>query len=429
MRYLSLLVLCGLAFAQYTPKIPTSAPTDADLYVASHQATSTLNGAINSSVTSVVVATGQGSRFAVNNLVIVDSEKMRISAISTDTLTVVRGVEGSTAASHSSGATISNAILPEYHNNLKEEVKAAGSWISTYVTVSTSNPSGGCVNGRKHINTALDTAWECIDTVWQRNITSTGSGTYSVVGATGTSPCGTVAAGEICMYYDSTDKIPKAINDAQAVSVMVKAQSPVTNQWVTSIGNDGVQSTTQPSHTQLTNIGTNTHAQIDTFIASKDAASGIAGLDSNSRLVAAKMPAFTGDVASAAGSATNVLAAQYKIRVCEIHIWGDGAAGVLQDANDETMSCYNGYGVTETITAVRCWTNAGSPTVTPVITAGAGAILTGALTCTTNATAPMGAAGTLSGTPTLASGGTIDANITSAGGTATNLRIYITLTR
>lgn len=123
------------------------------------------------------------------------------------------------------------------------------------------------------------------------------------------------------------------------------------------------------------------------------------------------------------------MAAKYTTRVCEIHIWGSGASQVLQDADDEAMSCYNGYGVTETVTAVRCWTNAGSPTVTPVVTAGAGAILSGALTCTTNATAPMGAAGTLSGTPTLASGGTIDANVTSAGGTATNIRLYVTLTR
>jgi hypothetical protein len=40
-----------------------------------------------------------------------------------------------------------------------------------------------------------------------------------------------------------------------------------------------------PSHTSLSNIGTNTHAQIDTFIASKAAASGIASLNSSSKVV------------------------------------------------------------------------------------------------------------------------------------------------
>jgi hypothetical protein len=115
---------------------------------------------------------------------------------------------------------------------------------------------------------------------------------------------------------------------------------------------------------------------------------------------------------------------RYKTRVCEIHIWGTGAAGVLQDADDEAASCYNGFGATETITAVTCYANAGSPTVTPIITGG-GTILSSALTCGTTSFA----AGSLSGSPTLASAGAIDANITTAGGTATNIRLVFTLTR
>jgi hypothetical protein len=141
----------------------------------------------------------------------------------------------------------------------------------------------------------------------------------------------------------------------------------------------------------------------------------------------------TGDVSTTQiedGAVTSAkVAAPLKTRVCEVHIWGTGTAGVLENTDDEIVSCFNGYGATETITAVRCWSNAGSPTVTPVITDGGGAILSGALTCNQNTTAPVGAAGSLSGTPTLASGGTINANITTAGGVATNLRMFITLTR
>lgn len=47
-------------------------------------------------------------------------------------------------------------------------------------------------------------------------------------------------------------------------------------------GSDG---TTQVSHTNLTNKGTQTHPQIDDFIASKAQASGIASLDSNSLVI------------------------------------------------------------------------------------------------------------------------------------------------
>lgn len=42
---------------------------------------------------------------------------------------------------------------------------------------------------------------------------------------------------------------------------------------------------TTKSHTALTDIGTNTHAQIDTFVASKSAASGLASLDGSSLVV------------------------------------------------------------------------------------------------------------------------------------------------
>jgi hypothetical protein len=51
------------------------------------------------------------------------------------------------------------------------------------------------------------------------------------------------------------------------------------------------------SHTALSNIGTNTHAQIDTFIASKAAASGLASLDANSLVVQAIQRILSGTAA------------------------------------------------------------------------------------------------------------------------------------
>lgn len=44
-------------------------------------------------------------------------------------------------------------------------------------------------------------------------------------------------------------------------------------------------------HTLLSNIGTNTHTQIDTFIASKGAANGLASLDSGGHVPTAQLPA------------------------------------------------------------------------------------------------------------------------------------------
>lgn len=115
------------------------------------------------------------------------------------------------------------------------------------------------------------------------------------------------------------------------------------------------------------------------------------------------------------------------IRTCEITVGDPGAASsLLVDDNDTPQVCANDTSATMTITAVHCYAPAGSPTVTPIITGGAGtSILSGALTCS-NTTG--GAAGSLNGTPTQTTGQLIDANITTAGGTAKYLVIRITRT-
>ena len=114
------------------------------------------------------------------------------------------------------------------------------------------------------------------------------------------------------------------------------------------------------------------------------------------------------------------------IRSCEIVIGDPGAASpVLANDNAGPAECGNKTGATLTITAVECYADAGSPTVTPIIHGGGStSILTGALTCGTASFA----SGTLNGTPTESNGASIDGNITSAGGTAKYIVIRITRT-
>lgn len=112
-------------------------------------------------------------------------------------------------------------------------------------------------------------------------------------------------------------------------------------------------------------------------------------------------------------------------KTCEIVIGDPGAASsALANDNDSPQVCGNDTGQTLTITGVHCYSDAGSPTVTPIISGGgATTILTGALTCSQTA---GGAAGTLNGTPAQTNGQTIDGNITTAGGTAKYAVIRIT---
>lgn len=68
--------------------------------------TGTLNGTITSGVTSLAVASGTGHNFQPYMVINIDSEYMFVSNVSSDTLTVVRGIASTSAASHNDTATI-----------------------------------------------------------------------------------------------------------------------------------------------------------------------------------------------------------------------------------------------------------------------------------------------------------------------------------
>lgn len=102
---------------------PGAVATDADLIVARNSATTTLNGAINNSVTTFVLTSG--TLFGNNMVVTIDSERIFCTTLSTATFSgCTRHYDGSTAASHSNGATVSGFIAAAHHNVLKDEIKA-----------------------------------------------------------------------------------------------------------------------------------------------------------------------------------------------------------------------------------------------------------------------------------------------------------------
>jgi len=66
---------------------------------------------------------------------------------------------------------------------------------------------------------------------------------------------------------------------------------------------------------------------------------------------------------------------------CEI-TFGSPAGSGLADGDDAAAVCGNVSGADETVTAVACYADAGSPTVTPILTGGsATSLVTGAITC------------------------------------------------
>lgn len=109
------------------------------------------------------------------------------------------------------------------------------------------------------------------------------------------------------------------------------------------------------------------------------------------------------------------------VNVCEISVEGDPVA----DTQDAPYRCKNLYGVTQTITAVQCMSDAAA-TVRPLVSGGAAdSILSGVITCGTGGVATSG---TLQGTPTLAPNQTVTGNVVSANG-ATYITILLVTTR
>lgn len=73
-------------------------------YSSATKPTSTLNGAINASVTAIVMTSV--TLVGVGDTILIDSEAMFVSEKAGSTLTVERAVNGTTAASHLTGATV-----------------------------------------------------------------------------------------------------------------------------------------------------------------------------------------------------------------------------------------------------------------------------------------------------------------------------------
>jgi hypothetical protein len=80
-------------------------------FLAPHQSATGASIA-DGSTTSVTVATGDGSKFMVNDVLQVESERLWVTAISSDTLTVKRAFQGTTGAAHTVVGTLIDILGP-----------------------------------------------------------------------------------------------------------------------------------------------------------------------------------------------------------------------------------------------------------------------------------------------------------------------------
>jgi len=102
---------------------PTSASSDTNLYVAVNNKRTTLNGAINNSVTTVTVASTTG--FPASGFISIDLEVIAYSGLNATQFTgCTRGADGTTAASHNDLASVILRVIAAHHNAPKDEIIA-----------------------------------------------------------------------------------------------------------------------------------------------------------------------------------------------------------------------------------------------------------------------------------------------------------------
>jgi hypothetical protein len=98
----------------------------------------TAGEALDASETGVDVAAGQGERFAAGDAIRIDDEVMTVSSVSNDTLTVVRGAAGTTAATHADGAEVIGIGTLLAEGSIGDEQFTGRSKYSNYTQIWTS---------------------------------------------------------------------------------------------------------------------------------------------------------------------------------------------------------------------------------------------------------------------------------------------------
>lgn len=153
-------ILSALSLLAQTASYPGTVVGDSQLKIAGNRIQTVLRGSISASDTVITVASP--TNIVANMLLTIDSEIFSVTSVSGNNLTVVRGFDGTTAAAHSSGRTVSVNIAAWHHNSLRAEIKAiettlganlanvttsSGATISTTYNFSAQTPGGSLIVG------------------------------------------------------------------------------------------------------------------------------------------------------------------------------------------------------------------------------------------------------------------------------------------
>ncbi len=109
---------------------PGAVPTQAQMWTAVNGIATTLNGDIDSLVATVNVI--DTTNFPSTGYIVIDSEVIKYTGKTGTSFTgCTRGADGSTAAAHSSTATVNAFAVADHHNKVTEEINAIATLIGS----------------------------------------------------------------------------------------------------------------------------------------------------------------------------------------------------------------------------------------------------------------------------------------------------------
>lgn len=123
-----------------------------------NNATTTLNGSITNSTTSIVVTDGSVFPSSGNFRIKIDNELITVTSRSTNTLTVTRGVESTTAVSHADLASVNHVLTAAAIDTVLDDLYQIGAYAS--------RPSSGIRSGTIYRANDIDLGWRYNGTNW-----------------------------------------------------------------------------------------------------------------------------------------------------------------------------------------------------------------------------------------------------------------------
>lgn len=103
-------------------------------YLFANNATTTLAASATSGATTISVASGTGFPSGGNFTILIDSEILLVTGVAGTTWTVSRGSEGTTAAAHNSGATVTHILTAAPLTSFESRIASAESGLVTAAT-------------------------------------------------------------------------------------------------------------------------------------------------------------------------------------------------------------------------------------------------------------------------------------------------------